>query len=190
MGNKEKWRPVPGYAHYAVSNLGRVRSIEHFDNRNHLRPGKILALVEHSNGYLFVSLTEAGKKKRVFSVHRLVASAFIPNDDGKPEVNHKNGDKKDNRVENLEWCTTSENIRHAFKSLGKKSVGSHKPRKNRRLTPEQVRAIRADNRRLVDIAADYGMDHSTIADIKHRVIYADVTDTGCASGTVDVYVGW
>lgn len=97
------WRPVKGYeAEYIVSNRGEVWSI-----RNH----RLLALKRTPTGYLRIALSVEGKRRDVY-VHRLVAEAFIPNLEGKPTVNHINEVKDDNRVENLEWATFSEQNTH------------------------------------------------------------------------------
>lgn len=101
----EEWRSVIDYEGiYEVSNMGRVRSIvadEHYRAR-------ILKPALHLRGYLFVNLYKNGKRKPR-TIHRLVAKAFIPNPDNLPEVNHKDEDKTNNNVENLEWCTKSHN---------------------------------------------------------------------------------
>jgi|SRR5690554_230115 len=94
----ELWRNIDGYPEYQVSNLGRVKS-----KRKILKPHKT------KKGYLRVNIR--GKNLRV---HRLVAEAFIPNPSKKPEVNHIDGDKTKNFVENLEWCSGQENINHSF----------------------------------------------------------------------------
>ena len=118
----EVWKDIPGYEGlYQVSNLGRVKGLERYvDNgpRSH-RPEQIKKPVEagsesKTNGqrYLQVGLWREGKGKSLL-LHRLVAEAFIPNPEKKTTVNHKNGDKHDNRVENLEWSTQQENNRHA-----------------------------------------------------------------------------
>lgn len=103
---------IKGFDHYFVSREGRVYSG---------RSGalKSLAPCPDKDGYLNLALRR-GHKPKYFKVHRLVAQAFIPNPENKPTVNHKNGLKDDNRVENLEWATHSENHRHAFRELGRK----------------------------------------------------------------------
>lgn len=101
---KEEWRLISGYENYLVSDIGRVK------NR---RTGQILK-PGMSRWYLQVGLYKNGPRKGL-RVHRLVAQAFIPNPDNLPEVNHINGDKTDNRAINLEWCTSSENGKHAYR---------------------------------------------------------------------------
>ncbi len=103
----EEWRTVPGTDGYLeVSNEGRVRSL--------LR-GKpnILKATEDTNGYLRLRMT-IHRKRYSFKVHRLVAQAFIDNPNNLPQVNHIDGDKKNNRVNNLEWVTNQENVIHSF----------------------------------------------------------------------------
>lgn len=101
---KEEWRVIPGYdGLYMVSNFGRVKSM------NYKCTGKERILNPLPNrGYLSVVLYKNGKGKQ-YKVHRLVAMAFIPNPDNLPCVNHKDEDKTNNRVENLEWCNHSYN---------------------------------------------------------------------------------
>lgn len=96
--DNEQWRDIAGYeGMYQVSDLGRVRSLKYGKVRV-LRPGK------NNNGYLRVNLKIDGSRKN-FSIHRLVAQAFIPNyDESKNQVNHKDENKENNRVNNLEWC--------------------------------------------------------------------------------------
>ena len=113
---EEEWRDIKGYEGlYQVSNLGRVRSLDRYvqtkKGNKSFHKGKILIGTDTGHGYMKVSLLYNGRRKSVF-VHRLVAEAFIPNPKNKPEVNHINCIKNDNRVVNLEWVTSSENKIH------------------------------------------------------------------------------
>lgn len=108
----EEWLPVVGYEGlYEVSNLGRVKSLGNSKSRKE----KILKQ-QIRNGYLSVELSKKHQKTKKFFVHRLVAIAFIPNPKNKETVNHENGDKLENRLENLNWMTRKENIAHAYET--------------------------------------------------------------------------
>lgn len=109
-----RWAKIKGYEGlYEVSTDGRVRTVSHITN-GHVIPSKELAVSVYKNQrYARVRLYKGGKPKD-YKVHRLVADAFIPNPDGKPQINHIDGDKGNNKVENLEWCTQAENNKHAF----------------------------------------------------------------------------
>ena len=99
---KEIWKKID-YSNYCISNKGNIKS-------NY----KILKQQKDIDGYCVVKIVYKGKKRNV-KVHRLVAQVFIPNPENKPQVNHINGIKTDNRVGNLEWVTASENERHKYK---------------------------------------------------------------------------
>lgn len=106
----EEWKPINGFEGlYEISSYGKVKSFKVYPS------GKILKPSPDSGGYLRLSLMRAGKNKYV-TVHRLVAEAFLPKVDGKTCVNHIDGNKANNRLDNLEWCTYSENIKHAIKT--------------------------------------------------------------------------
>ena len=114
----EIWCTIPGYdGAYEVSNYGRVRSLDRTINlgKRYERcyASQILKLSTCRGGYMQVGL-KMGKNRKMELVHRLVAQAFIPNPKHKPQVNHIDGDKTNNRADNLEWCTDSENKRHAW----------------------------------------------------------------------------
>lgn len=106
--NKEIWRDIPGYEKlYQVSNLGRVKSLG--NKSNHKKP--TIKQLQFRNNYYSITLYKNGKTKTT-GVHRLVAQAFIPNPDGKPEINHKDENKLNNKIDNLEWVTKKENINY------------------------------------------------------------------------------
>lgn len=169
---KEVWKDVFGYEGlYQVSNFGRVKSLDRLETikcrwgGEALRPvkGKILIPRVHSNGYLRVGF---GRKKDVY-IHRLVAQAFIPNPDNKPQVNHKDMNKKNNSVENLEWCTQKENNVHSYETRCVSNefmriiatCENHKisALKRRRFTLKQVNEIRT--------LLSLGVSHKKISEI-------------------------
>ena len=123
---EEIWRDIEGYEGiYQVSNLGIVRSF------NKSKKGKILKQQKEVKGYLTVRLYKSPTDWKHFKVHRLVALSFIPNLENKPQINHINCVKTDNRMENLEWCTNGENQKHAFKNGLQRSNGGVPKRKVR-----------------------------------------------------------
>lgn len=125
----EIWRDIKGYEGlYQVSNFGRVRSLDRIVNGNWKNPnikrnGKILKINILPSGYCRVLLSKDGKTKLHY-VHRLVATAFIPNPNNYPCVNHKDENKQNNCVENLEWCTQkyNNNYRNRQKKIAKKNT--------------------------------------------------------------------
>lgn len=114
---KEIWADIPNYeGEYQVSNYGRVKN---------LSKGRILKGHKTNRGYIQVEL-----HGKVLVVHRLVAQAFIPNPQDKPQVNHIDGNKTNNHINNLEWCTNGENQIHAYRlGLNKRSENAGRPKK-------------------------------------------------------------
>jgi len=132
---EEIWKDISGYEGlYQVSNLGRVRSLDRLSHyiRNgnpeaKLFKGRIMKQSHTTDGYLMIYLRKGGKDK-YYSVHRLVAQAFIPNPENLPFVNHKDEVKDNNCVDNLEWCTHIYNCNYgtAIERMRQKVTGKHK----------------------------------------------------------------
>ena len=169
----EEWRDVVGYEGlYQVSNYGRVKSF-HNNGVRTLNP----SFADYP-GYYVVNLTKNGKQQTQY-VHILVAQAFIPNPENKSYVNHIDGDKLNNCLENLEWTTPTENSRHAWRNgLIKSRTGTKNL--HSKLTPEQVRYIRFnykphdENFSMVALARKFNVSKSTIYLVLARRTYKDV----------------
>lgn len=127
---EEIWKDIAGYeGYYQISNRGRVKSLTRktkYQNTTRKLKEKIKSAFISTTGYERVELSRDNSNKK-YNVHRLVATAFIPKIEGKEFVNHINGIKTDNRVENLEWCSCSENELHAYRiGLAKNSEKQRK----------------------------------------------------------------
>lgn len=115
------WKPVKNYEGlYEVSNKGQVKRLEHVIvdkiGRKYHKKERIMKGSPTGNGYLKVDLQDNKGKRKPLKVHRIVAEAFVPNPDNKPQVNHKNEIKTDNHVENLEWITAKENLNYGTRN--------------------------------------------------------------------------
>lgn len=152
---------LKGYSSYYITPCGKVYSTLGTKLKL-LKPGI------KSAGYRFVGLTNDLNERKYEMVHRLVANQFIPNPENKPTVNHKNGNKADNHVENLEWCTFSENSIHAIESgLAHSGLKSCKSKLNK----NQLLEIFYENECYSKIAKRYSVCAQTICNIKNKNTY-------------------
>lgn len=131
---EEVWKDVVGFnGIYQVSNLGNVKSITRILKTKRNRwgqadvkrtiKGRFLPVFDNGHGYKLVVLSLGNNKTKKYYIHRLVATAFIPNPSNLPEVNHIDLNKSNNCVENLEWCCRKYNIQHAIKNGARRFVG-------------------------------------------------------------------
>lgn len=168
---EEIWKDIEGYEGlYQVSNLGRVKSLSRVvvrsSTRKYISNEKLLKLCSDKAGYMIVCLSKEGTHQTL-KVHRLVANAFIPNPNEKKEVNHINGIKWDNRLENLEWNTTSENQKHAY-SIGLNKGANGQRHGMSKLTDSQVKLIKLELGivKSGELAKKYNVSQATISYIK------------------------
>lgn len=125
----EIWKDIKGYeGHYQVSNMGRIKSLKRTilksNGRYDTKRERILKIQYNQRVDVYEVHLKLNKVRKCHKVHRLVAQAFIPNPENKPEVNHIDGKRENNCVENLEWSTTSENLDHAYRKLNRAVVKS------------------------------------------------------------------
>lgn len=183
MDNMEEvWRQIVGYENwYEVSNLGRVRSLDRIIIYKNGRKRKHKSKYLNSSScykYPIVVLYSKNKLGKIFLIHRLVAEHFIPNPNRKKTVNHKNGNKKDNRAENLEWSSYKENNIHALKNGLRKKSGEGEKSPYHKLTKEDVLSIRKKYKKGINdtnrgyslymLADEYGVGSTTIFSIIKR----------------------
>lgn len=182
---KEIWKPCPEYErHYEISNLGNLRSKRVFIPNDSIfgeikgvwKKQQIKNQTNNRDGYKTSKLCKEGKCRRL-TIHRLVAKAFLENPNGYSQVNHIDGNKENNRVDNLEWCSPSANIKHAYETgLMKKDHLIGENHVAAKLTWEEVRSIRKRlkaGEKGAKLAEEYGVSPTTITYIKQNKIWIE-----------------
>lgn len=173
---KEIWKDIIGYeGRYMISNKGQVKSLPRKVNRNNsvqITKEIIKKLRINKSGYNTAYLAII-KSYRHFMVHRLVAIAFIPNKENKPFINHIDGNKLNNHVDNLEWCTSSENIKHAYKNGLMSQKGENHA--SNKLNNKQVLDIFKSTQSSRLLSKKYGVNQNSINNIKTGVTWSHIT---------------
>ena len=114
LSTRPKWKDIVGYENeYQINQFGEIRTLK--DSPKLKKYDVLKPQISKRNGYVYQMLYKNGKEK-LLRVHRLVAMAFLPNSNNLPQVNHKDGNKQNNSVDNLEWCEQSDNMKHAYKN--------------------------------------------------------------------------
>lgn len=171
---KEIWKPIKGFeGYYEVSNQGNIKSIERtVSNSFGLKKDRTIKGVSikpifRGNWYVKVHLRKKGKRY-CFFLHRILAQTFLPNPENKPEVNHKDGNKLNYNLDNLEWVTKSENKLHAIKT-GLRTITKGEERTTAILNDGKVRTIRqlynTGNYYYRELAEIYGVSGKTIESV-------------------------
>ena len=171
----EEWRSVPGYkGYYEVSSEGNVRSVDRVivrHGRNTFLRSQPMKQYVDSAGYLNFMATK-GSRKTHLMVHRCVALAFISNPQNKLTVNHKDGNKLNNSVANLEWATYSENLSHAYVNhLRNTTLGKHIPPNTAKTIPtkkELIRELREANCNMSEVARKHRITSTAVAKMCKR----------------------
>jgi hypothetical protein len=160
--SEEVWKDIKGYEGiYKVSNFGRVKSL----GNEFTRKERFLKLCLQSKGYLTVVLQKDATRKMVL-VHRLVAEHFIDNTESKPQVNHINGDKTDNAIENLEWVSHRENLDHAIKNNLTLKGEENRNSKLKDVDVIKIHSLLQRGATTKELSESYNISYSTIDGIR------------------------
>lgn len=175
----EVWVSLDGYdGYYMISNLFRIKSIcrivERGNNSSVMKPQQLIRPARNSDGYLCVILTK-DKIPRTYSLHVLVAKAFVPNPFNYPEVNHKDGDKLNCLPGNLEWGTRKYNMQHAVANGLRKYKKGFKGQKFK-LSQKEIAAIYNSKEKSSVLAVKYGLTKSSIQRIRSGKTYSKITN--------------
>jgi len=164
----EVWVDIPSLVGlYQVSNFSRIKYLDKKWNCG----DKIKKQFVSPYGYVVVQITKNNITRQRF-VHRLVAESFIPNPENKPTVNHKNGVKTDNRIENLEWCTQRENNIHALKIGLKSNSGENHPMT--KLKNDDILYIRNSKLEVMELSVKFNLSKQQIKKIKNKKAWTNI----------------
>ena len=167
---QEEWRDIPGYEGiYQVSNLGRMKSMDRIDPLGRHRRERLKVPTPSQFGYLLVTVCKNAEAKRC-SLHSLVMLAFVGERPHGYDINHINGDKTDNSVANLEYCSTSHNIAHSYANGFQVSIKGERQH-NAKLNEDTVREIRRrheNGEQQKTLAGEYAVSTTVIWNIVHR----------------------
>ena len=171
----EKWKTIPNTnGYYDISNKGRIRSY-HNHGHNKLKTPRLLNWSLDVSGYEVKTISVDTKPVNI-KAHRVIAEAFIPNPENKPYINHLNSNPSDNRIENLEWCTASENTKHMFDTGRKTLVGENHNQSilNRKKVKEIRKIYKEQDITQKELGKKYGVTCHCISAVIRRKTWSHI----------------
>lgn len=174
--DEEEWKTYPENDLYMISTFGRIKRLEYKTTHNRIHKERIMPYSLTSDSYLKANLNYNGVRKDI-RVHQLVAQTFIPNPDNKPFVNHIDGNKLNNHVDNLEWCTAQENIIHSVKNNLQPVALNTYLGKFTEKEREEIKRKFEDGKTKRELAIEYNVSHTCICDIiNNKYLYKKHTN--------------
>jgi hypothetical protein len=180
---EELWKPIKGFEQfYEASNLGRIKSIGRIVHQTHMdkyKKERMMTPYLNPKKYLCTKLYDGFDNSKSFTIHKIIALTFLENPNNYIEVNHVDGNKVNNRVDNIEWCSRSHNVRETYR-LGLKDPSKYMGSGNKtsKLTEEQVLSIREEykNKSLNQrqLAIKYNVGNTLIGMIVHNQIWKHI----------------